>query len=170
MSSIASIAHLRRATSQLPVSSYCSPDVYAAEQRQLFARAPGYAGHELMVPNVGDYCVLEWRDNAEALIRNPQGVELVSNICRHRQAIMLKGRGNAANIVCPIHRWTYDLKGELLGAPRFADNPCLNLGRSPLQNWNGLLFDGKRDVHRDLAAHAVIGRSALDVRRDVEIS
>ena len=37
-------------------------------------------------------------------------------------------------------------KGELLGAPHFADNPCLNLGRSPLTNWNGLLFDGKRDV------------------------
>ncbi len=41
---------------------------------------------------------------------------------------MLKGRGNAHNIVCPIHRWTYDLKGELLGAPHFADKPCLNLG------------------------------------------
>jgi choline monooxygenase len=155
MSSIATIAHLRRATSQLPVSSYCSPDVYAAEQRQLFARAPGYVGHELMVPNVGDYRVLEWRDNAQALIRNPQGIELVSNICRHRQAIMLKGRGNAANIVCPIHRWTYDLKGELLGAPHFADNPCLHLGRSPLRNWNGLLFDGMRDVRSDLAALGV---------------
>ena len=45
---------------------------------------------------------------------------------------MLKGRGNVPNIVCPIHRWTYDLKGELLGAPHFADKPCLNLGRSPL--------------------------------------
>ena len=155
MSSIATIAHLRRAASQLPVSWYCSPEVYAAEQRLLFARAPGYVGHELMVPNVGDYCVLEWRDNAQALIRNPQGIELVSNICRHRQAIMLKGRGNAANIVCPIHRWTYDLKGELLGAPHFAGNPCLHLGRSPLQNWNGLLFDGKRDVRRDLAALGV---------------
>jgi len=30
---------------------------------------------------------------------------------------MLTGKGNAQNIVCPIHRWTYDLQGELLGAP-----------------------------------------------------
>jgi phenylpropionate dioxygenase-like ring-hydroxylating dioxygenase large terminal subunit len=155
MSSIATIAQLRRATSQLPVSWYCSPDVHAAEQQRLFAHAPSYVGHELMVPNVGDYCVLGWRDDAQTLIRNPHGIELVSNICRHRQAIMLKGRGNTANIVCPIHRWTYDLKGKLLGAPHFADNPCLHLGRSPLQNWNGLLFDGKRDVHRDLAALGV---------------
>ncbi len=95
MSSIATIAHLRRATSQLPVSWYCDPAIYAAEQRLLFARAPSYVGHELMVPNVGDYCALESRDNAQALVRNPEGIELVSNICRHRQAIMLKGRGNA---------------------------------------------------------------------------
>jgi phenylpropionate dioxygenase-like ring-hydroxylating dioxygenase large terminal subunit len=155
MSSLATIGHLRRATSQLPVSWYCDPAVYDAEQRLLLPRGPGYVGHELMVPNPGDYYALAWRDNAQALVRNAQGVELVSNICRHRQAIMLKGRGNAPNIVCPIHRWTYDLKGQLLGAPHFADKPCLDLGRSPLANWNGLLFDGTRDVRRDLAALGV---------------
>jgi len=157
MSSLAAVGHLRRATSQLPVSWYCDPAVYAAEQEELFARAPGYVGHELMVPEVGDYRALEWRGNAQALVRNPDGVELVSNICRHRQAIMLTGRGNAPNIVCPIHRWTYDLKGELLGAPHFADRPCLSLARTPLTRWNGLLFDGKRDVMHDLAP--------LDLRR-----
>ena len=37
--------------------------------------------------------------------------ELVSNVCRHRQAVMLRGRGNTgSNIVCPLHRWTYDLQ------------------------------------------------------------
>ena len=121
MSSLANVGQLRRATSQLPVSWYCDPAVFDAEQRLLFPRAPGYVGHELMVPNPGDYHALAWRDNAQALVRNPQGIELVSNICRHRQAIMLKGRGNVPNIVCPIHRWTYDLKGELLGAPHFAE-------------------------------------------------
>ena len=155
MSNLATVERLRRATSQLPVSWYCDPAVYDAEQRLLFPRAPGYVGHELMVPNPGDYYALAWRDNAQVLVRNAAGVELLSNICRHRQAIMLKGRGNVPNIVCPIHRWTYDLKGELLGAPHFADKPCLNLGRSPLANWNGLLFDGRRDVDRDLAALGV---------------
>jgi len=155
MSNLATAGHLRRATSQLPVSWYCDPAVLEAEQRLLFARAPGYVGHELMVPETGDYYALEWRDNAQALIRNAAGIELVSNICRHRQAIMLKGRGNVPAIVCPIHRWTYDLKGELLGAPHFADKPCLNLGRSPLTNWSGLLFDGPRDVRADLASLGV---------------
>jgi choline monooxygenase len=46
-----------------------------------------------------------------------------------------------ANIVCPLHRWTYDLKGELIGAPHFGETPCLNLSKTQLQNWNGLLFE-----------------------------
>jgi phenylpropionate dioxygenase-like ring-hydroxylating dioxygenase large terminal subunit len=31
------------------------------------------------------------------------GVQLVSNVCRHRQAIMLKGRGQTQQqVVCPL--------------------------------------------------------------------
>src|SRR5512137_2703399 len=86
MSDLASAVHLRRAASQLPVRWYCDPDVFAAEQRLLFANAPGYVGHELMVPNPGDFHALEWRDNAQVLVRNGTGVELLSNVCRHRQA------------------------------------------------------------------------------------
>jgi phenylpropionate dioxygenase-like ring-hydroxylating dioxygenase large terminal subunit len=89
-------------------------------------------------------------DGAKVLVHNDKGIELLSNVCRHRQSLLLKGRGNVRNIVCPIHRWTYDLKGTLLGAPHFPENPCLNLGSSPLQNWNGLLFEGKRNVAQDL--------------------
>jgi len=155
MSNIATAAQLGRATSQLPVAWYCDPEIFATEQRALFAQAPGYVGHELMVPNAGDFHVLEGRDNAQVLVRNGHGIELLSNICRHRQAIMLSGRGQAQNIVCPVHRWTYDMRGELLGAPHFSEKPCLNLARTPLQSWNGMLFDGKRDVARDLANAAL---------------
>jgi len=96
------------------------------------------------------------------LVRNAQGgVELVSNVCRHRQAVMLNGRGNlqtqqkgsaGGNIICPLHRWTYSPSGELLGAPHFAHDPCLNLNNYKLQAWNGLLFeDNGRDIAADLA-------------------
>ncbi len=154
MSDLSSAGRLRQASSQFPVSWYCDPRVLDAEQR-LFARAPGYVGHELMVPDVGDFQTLPARNSAQMLIRNARGIELLSNVCRHRQALLCDGRGNVQNLVCPLHRWTYDLEGELLGAPHFADKPCLNLGRTPLQNWNGLLFDGPRDVARDLGALGV---------------
>lgn len=149
--SLAQISHIRHSSRpQLPVSWYIDPEVYALEEKLLFPQVPKYIGHTLMVPNVGDYHSLEWMNHAKALIHNERGIELVSNICRHRQALMLKGRGNTDNIVCPLHRWTYDLKGELLGAPHFSEKPCLNLASTPLQHWNGLLFDSPRDVGRDL--------------------
>ena len=151
MSEIASLRHVSPAACQLPVSWYFDPAHFALEKQRLFDAGPGYVGHELMVPKAGDYQTLAWHDHAKMLVRNERGVELLSNVCRHRQSIMLEGRGNVENIVCPLHRWTYDLKGKLLGAPHFAESPCLNLRSTPLIGWQGLLFAGPRDARRDLA-------------------
>jgi nitrite reductase/ring-hydroxylating ferredoxin subunit len=127
MSDIASPSILKQSTPQLPVSWYFEQRMLELEQKLLFQNGPGYIGHELMVPNLGDYHTLAWMDHAKVLVRNPRGVELLSNICRHRQAIMLEGRGNARVIVCPLHRWTYDTRGVLLGAPHFPSAPASSL-------------------------------------------
>ncbi|MDY7577954.1 aromatic ring-hydroxylating dioxygenase subunit alpha [Herbaspirillum sp. RTI4] len=141
MSDLATLARLARSDAQLPVSVYFDEALLQREIQQLFNPGPRYAGHELMVPNVGDYATLPWENEGRMLVRNPQGIQLMSNVCRHRQAKMLDGRGNANNIVCPLHRWTYDLKGELIGAPHFGETPCMDLGGGELHNWNGLLFE-----------------------------
>ncbi len=141
---------------QLPVDWYFDSRILDLERRLLFDQGAGYVGHAMMVPNVGDYYVPGWMNNAKVLVRNENGIELLSNVCRHRQSLLLKGRGNTKNIVCPIHRWTYDINGKLLGAPHFPENPCLNLGHTPLHNWNGLLFTGKRDVAHDMACLGVL--------------
>jgi len=156
MADVSPLKQLKPTSCQLPVSWYLDPEIFEAEKRLLFQAGPNYVGHELMVPNAGDWHTLAWMDHAKVLVRNGEnpataGISLLSNVCRHRQAIMLEGRGNAENIVCPVHRWTYDMKGELLGAPRFADQPCVKLASTPLANWNGLLFAGPRDPARDLA-------------------
>ena len=157
---------LQRATGQLPVSSYFDAALYQREQELLFQRGPRYVGHSLSVPSVGDYATLAQEGHGRALVRTPSGIELVSNVCRHRQALMLQGRGSlhttqpgsaAGNIVCPLHRWTYSgataaQAGTLLGAPHFPHDPCLNLKNYPLRAWNGLLFeDNGRDIAADLA-------------------
>jgi len=162
---------LQPAASQLPVSSYFDDALYQREQSTLFQNGPRYVGHQLAVPNVGDYYALPQEGEGRALVRTPTGVELISNVCRHRQAVMLKGRGSlnttrpgsaGGNIVCPLHRWTYSAggsgtgpslpAGSLLGAPHFPQDPCLNLNNYPLQEWNGLLFENNsRPVATDLA-------------------
>ena len=163
---------LQQASSQLPVSSYFDPALYAREKTRIFQPGPHYVGHQLAVPEPGDYYTLPQEGAGRVLVRTPTGVELISNVCRHRQAVMLKGRGNlqadqpgsaSGNLVCPLHRWTYSggggggggaKAGSLLGAPHFAKDPCLNLNNYPLQQWNGLLFEtglGERNVAADLA-------------------
>lgn len=142
----------------LPVACYFDERVFALEMEHLFQGGPGYVGHQLMVPELGQYQVLDWyAGGGKMLVRNSGGVELLSNVCRHRQALMLKGRGEASNIVCPFHRWTYDLQGQLMGAPQFPQNPCLHLGKKPLQDWHGLLFEGGRQINADLAGMQAAG-------------
>ncbi|MCB1886452.1 MAG: aromatic ring-hydroxylating dioxygenase subunit alpha [Rhodocyclaceae bacterium] len=152
MSDIASQINVAPAASQLPVSWYFDEQVFELEKRLIFDAGPGYVGHGLMVPEVNDYRSLEWRDHASLLVRGRDSCFEMSNVCRHRQAIMLQGSGSVAgNIVCPLHRWTYDAAGELLGAPHFERKPCLNLRRTPLESWNGLQFRGPRSAQADLA-------------------
>jgi choline monooxygenase len=161
MSDLSSLAVLKSASCpQLPVDWYFDPRIYEIEKRLLFDQGPGYVGHALMVPNTGDFHVLDWLGSARVLVRTGTEVALLSNICRHRQALMLNGRGTSSHIVCPVHRWTYGLDGRLIGAPHFERNPCLDLGRTPLTSWNGLLFAGQRDVARDL--HGVSVAPELD--------
>ncbi len=156
MSDLSRVVAFGQGTSQLPVAWYFDPKIFELEKRLLFDTGPNYAGHELLTPEVGDYHELSWTGGAKALVRNSESISLLGNICRHRQAVMLQGRGNARHIVCPLHRWTYQLDGKLLGAPQFPQNPCLDLAQTPLTNWNGLLFAGKRDIANDLAALGVL--------------
>ncbi|HSD35981.1 MAG TPA: aromatic ring-hydroxylating dioxygenase subunit alpha [Rhodocyclaceae bacterium] len=162
MSQGASRSQLAPAVSQLPVSAYFDEKIFELEKRLLFDAGPGYVGHELMVPEKRDYQSLAWMDHARLLMHADDGVHLMSNICRHRQAIMLEGRGQAQNVVCPIHRWTYKNDGQLIGAPQFPDNPCLNLDRKKLESWNGLLFKGPRSANADLAGMNVASELNFD--------
>ena len=157
---------LQRANGHLRVSSYFDAALFERERELLVRQGPRYVGHALSVPEVGDYATLAPEGHGRALVRTPTGIDLVSNVCRHRQALMLQGRGSlhttqpgsaGGNIVCPLHRWTYSgatagRTGTLLGAPHFPHDPCLNLNNYPLQAWNGLLFeDNGRDIAAELA-------------------
>jgi choline monooxygenase len=192
MNDISNLMHLglpadaQDAPSQLPASAYFDDSLFEREMTRIFAHAARYVGHEQSVPNPGDWRRLPQDDGGRVLVRNAQGVQLLSNVCRHRQALMLGGeagnigavdscagpttktialaRGNLAatggNIVCPLHRWTYDGTGELIGAPEFDSTPCRNLERFALRHCHGLLYEGPREPAQDMAS--VFARPEFD--------
>jgi phenylpropionate dioxygenase-like ring-hydroxylating dioxygenase large terminal subunit len=135
----------------LPVSWYFDPEILEIERQRLFGAGPTYAGHISLLRKDGDYSVCGGQMVGKVLVRHEGRARLVSNVCRHRQAQLLTGCGNAKNIVCPVHNWAYDLDGRQIAAPHFEENPCLHLERTELINWNGLLFAGDRDIRRELA-------------------
>ena len=148
---------LERSRSQLPVSHYFDADVHQRELDRLFRGGPRYLGHALAVPEVGDFHTLLQEGEGRALVRTDGGIELVSNVCRHRQALMLRGRGHTGDhIVCPLHRWTYDLRGRLVGV--------LNLYFADPQDLHPLAFERATAI----ADHAaiVIGTRELEQRAD----
>lgn len=93
-----------------------------------------------MVPQHGNYHVLEALNKSAVLVNNNGKINVLSNVCRHRQALMLENQGSASHIVCPLHRWTYGLDGTLEGAPYFKENPCLNLESFPAEEIHNLIF------------------------------
>ncbi|WP_415034607.1 aromatic ring-hydroxylating oxygenase subunit alpha [Azonexus sp.] len=157
MSDMATSSRLAPAASQLPVNWYFDERILALEKQLIFDAGPGYVGHRLMVPQAGNFRTLEWADHGQMLLNGGEtgknaGIWRMSNVCRHRQAIMLEGAGTLEGpVVCPVHRWTYEQSGELIGAPHFPQNPCLNLAKVKLADWNGLLFKGSRSAQADLA-------------------
>jgi phenylpropionate dioxygenase-like ring-hydroxylating dioxygenase large terminal subunit len=146
----------------LPPSWYVDPRIFEIERRELFDDGPHFVGRREMTPRDGDYYALEGACAGQLLVRNKGQVRLVSNVCRHRQALMLKGRGNAKRIVCPVHNWAYDLDGRQIAAPHFPENPCLHLDSDPLFEWRGTLFAGPRNAAADLEPLDQIPELAVD--------
>ena len=138
------------ATQPIPASWYFDPVITAREEKQLFAQR--YVGNARLVPEIGDYHVLPDAEQGHVLVHDTAGLRVLSNVCRHRQAILLQGRGHTKHIACPVHAWAYGLDGQLRGAPHFDEPPRLALETLPTKPWNDLLFSGPRDVTADLGS------------------
>lgn len=129
---------------------YFSEKIFKSEIENIFSKSQRYVGNALMVPKSGDYSPISWMNNSH-IIKNINGEYfLMSNICRHRQAIIHSANGNGNNHTCNLHGWTYDNKGVLVAAPHFDNTPCKSLSLEKLKSWNGMLFQSGVDIESDL--------------------
>ena len=128
----------------LDVSRWFSEELHIGEINSLF-RGPDcfmYAGHESIIPNNNDFWVSPQLDKRWILVNKNEEIELVSNVCLHRQAPIVEGKGNQSFFTCKVHCWNYTNKGKLRTAPMFTDVEG-QLETKKLERWNGLLFKGK---------------------------
>ena len=59
MTDLGHLSRLVPAVSQLPVDWYFDESIFALEKKLIFDAGPGYVGHQLMVPEAGDYRSLD---------------------------------------------------------------------------------------------------------------
>jgi Rieske 2Fe-2S family protein len=145
LNKIARLLDARRPGHALPQGLYNDPDAYDFDLETIFARTWLLIGFEAelarpgswMATAVGPWPILITRDRAGEL-------HAFHNSCRHRGAqVCPTGKGAAARLVCPYHRWTYELSGELAQATRMPrDFRRSDHGLSPIhvRSVGGLLF------------------------------
>jgi glycine betaine catabolism A len=108
----------------LPQPFYGDPELYAFDTRTVLTRSWFMLGFEAELSAPGAYLSVALGPHPVLIVRGRDGViRGFHNTCRHRGAqICPEGAGLAPRIVCPYHRWTYDLDGRLLAASRMADD------------------------------------------------
>lgn len=160
-----------------PAATYADPDRFAVELDTLFRRGPVFAGLAAEIPQPGDHLTLEAAGIPIIVVRQADGsIRGLVNICRHRAAPVVTGRGHARRFVCPYHSWSYELDGRLAGRPlsdgAFDDLPAsCDLGPVVVAEDHGLIFvrprgDDPIDLEGYLAG-AGPDLAALDLARCV---
>ena len=97
---------------------YTDPALFAAELDVIFRRHWIFVGLACEIPESGDVLAVETAGVGLLLTRSADGaVRCFVNACRHRGAqLVAPGPAKCRRIVCPYHRWVYDLDGSLVSA------------------------------------------------------
>ncbi|OIN09235.1 Rieske (2Fe-2S) protein [Oceanisphaera psychrotolerans] len=110
----------RKPRHSLSRALYHDAGVYQQDLEQIWYKEWIFAGHSFEIPKAGNYLTLQIGSYPVVIVRDNNGdVRAFHNSCRHRGSRLCTGdKGKVAKLVCPYHRWTYDLDGKL----RFAAN------------------------------------------------
>jgi glycine betaine catabolism A len=142
---IATLFEQRRDGHSLPQGLYTEPNTFDFDMAAIYGQSWLMAGMECELPKTGSYLSMMIGKWPVVITRDKRGeIRAFHNSCRHRGSMICAvGSGTSPKLVCPYHRWTYDLDGSLLAANRMADDfDKSEHGLKPvaLKNVNGALF------------------------------
>jgi anthranilate 1,2-dioxygenase large subunit len=104
----------------IPDWVYTDQSIYDREMERIFHGATwNFVALEAEIENPGDFKRSYVGPTPVVVTRALDGsINVIENRCQHRGAEFCRhSRGNAKELVCPYHQWTYDLKGNLQGVP-----------------------------------------------------
>ena len=113
---IARLLDERRPGHSLPQALYNSQGAFDFDMEAIFGRSWILVGFEVELPSAGSWMAMTVGPWPVLVTRDRHGeLHAFHNTCRHRGAqICPPARASAARLVCPYHRWTYELTGELV--------------------------------------------------------
>lgn len=145
LSRIGSLLDQRPAGHCLPQALYNDAEVFDFDMTAIYGTSWLMAGYECELPKAGSYISLMIGKWPVLIVKGRDGeIRAFHNSCRHRGSILCAaGSGSAPKIVCPYHRWTYELDGSLLSAMRMEpdfDKASHSLRPIQLERVAGCLF------------------------------
>lgn len=95
---------------------YNDERIYKLDIQEIFQKEWIFAGMTCEIPAKGNFTTLNIGDNPIVIVRGAEGaVHAFFNVCRHRGSrLCVTEKGKVAKLVCPYHKWTYELDGRLL--------------------------------------------------------
>jgi glycine betaine catabolism A len=135
----------RRAGHTLPQPLYTEQSAFDFDIAAVYGESWLMVGLYCELPKSGSYMSMMVGKSPVVITRDKSGeIRAFHNSCRHRGSMICPvGNGTAPKLVCPYHRWTYDLDGSLFAANRMADDFVkADHGLKPvaLKNVGGALF------------------------------
>jgi phenylpropionate dioxygenase-like ring-hydroxylating dioxygenase large terminal subunit len=135
------------AAPMLPRFCYTSPEFFEFEREAVFGRSWVCVGRADQLPNTGD-CLSASVAGEPIIIARAQGggLQAMGAVCQHRGHVLSCDADRPNGLLrCPLHFWTYDLEGRLVGAPRIGDmlaqlRDTVRLPGVRLELWHGFIF------------------------------
>lgn len=130
----------------LPPAIYHNFEVLDLEIEHIFRDEWICLGRTAEIPEPGDFICRDIVDVPVFVVRQrDDSLRAFANVCIHRSARLLTGAGHVSRISCPYHSWTYDLDGQLIGAPFMNETPGFDVADHKLRKlvcdaWEGFIY------------------------------
>jgi len=157
----------------LPADAYISSDYFEYEMETIWKQEWICIAHVSQLGKPGDYISLDVLGEPTIVVRGKDNaIHVLSRVCPHRAMdIMPKGfgydeRGKVRLFMCPYHSWTFDLCGQLKGAPEMQKTCAFNRKEFSLVEFRSEVWEGYVFMTFNQDAEPVATQLA-DLRKDV---